>query len=245
MLLTSCKKEINLKTDDKSGNIVIEGNITNQPGPYYVRVTKSVALTDLNQYPAVTNATVIISDNIGQKDTLQYVSAGRYKTTHLITAPGNTYKLRVETDGKSYTAESTMPQAVVLEDLIQKSITLSGSVYYNILPVFTDPQQLGNRYLFIIHVAESKSKSYSLFTDNINNGMVNQREIPMGDLSVGNTVSVEMQCIGSNIYTYNLALNRTSGNNQQTPANPPSNISNGALGYFSAHTSITKSIVIK
>ncbi|WP_262511540.1 hypothetical protein [Chryseobacterium carnipullorum] len=39
------KRRSTLDLDDKSGNIVIEGNVTNQPGPYFVRITKSVAFT--------------------------------------------------------------------------------------------------------------------------------------------------------------------------------------------------------
>ena len=115
--LTSCEKEINLDLEDKSGNIVIEGNVTNQTGPYYVKVTKSVAFTEENKYPEVANAIVVISDNTGQADTLQYVADGLYRTTHLVSTPGNTYDLNVTAEGKNYTAESTMPQPVTLDSL--------------------------------------------------------------------------------------------------------------------------------
>ena len=68
-LVTSCEKEIDLDLEDQSGQIVIEGNITDQAGPYFVKITKSVAFTQANQYPAVTNAQVILSDNTGQTET--------------------------------------------------------------------------------------------------------------------------------------------------------------------------------
>ncbi|MFC3157380.1 DUF4249 family protein [Chryseobacterium arachidis] len=78
-LVTSCEKEIDLDLEDQSGKIVIEGNITDQPGPYYLRITKSVAFTETNQYPAIENAQVVLSDNTGQTETLQYVGNGNYK----------------------------------------------------------------------------------------------------------------------------------------------------------------------
>ena len=52
-LVISCEKEINLDLEDQSGNIVIEANITDQAGPYYVKITKTVAFTQANQYPSI------------------------------------------------------------------------------------------------------------------------------------------------------------------------------------------------
>jgi hypothetical protein len=58
-----------------------------------------------------------------------------------------------------------------------------------------------------------------------------------------------MQSIDHTIFTYYSALLEISGDGGAgggvTPSNPPSNINNGALGYFSAHTVQKKSIVIQ
>ena len=66
---------------------------------------------------------------------------------------------------------------------------------------------------------------------------------------VGDTITVEMNCIDDKIYTYFSALLQLSGGGGPgggiTPTNPPSNISNGALGYFSAHTVRVKTAVIE
>jgi hypothetical protein len=49
-----------------------------------------------------------------------------------------------------------------------------------------------------------------------------------------------MYCIDSSVYNYFFQLAQSSGagafNTTASPANPTSNISNGAYGYFSAHT---------
>lgn len=254
LLFSSCEKEIDLQLDDKSGTIVIEGNITDQQGPYYVHITRSVAFTEDNQYPAITDAIVTISDNAGQSETLQYEGDGRYKTSSLVSSPGNTYTLNVLIDGVNYTAQSTMPSPVTLDGLIQDSITIAGETTYNILPVYTDPSFLGNRYLFILTIDGKTDKTLQVFSDNINNGMVNQRTIMPSlddddEIVPGDIINVEMQCIDQNIYTYYSALIQISGGGgpggSVTPANPPSNINNGALGYFSAHTTASKSMVIQ
>ncbi|MBB6370576.1 DUF4249 domain-containing protein [Chryseobacterium shigense] len=258
--VTSCEKEIDIDLDDRSGNIVIEGNITNQAGPYTVRITKSVAFTQANQYPAVTGAQVILSDNTGQTETLQYVGDGKYVTTVFTGVAGRTYTLKIQAEGKEYTAQSTMPQPVEFDGLTQDSFTFGGETTYTLLPIFTDPVELGNRYLFNFTVNSIPKKTFEVFSDNINNGLVNQRPLflPNEDneddpsdhkVVPGDTVYVEMQSIDNNIFTYYSALLQISGDGGPgggiTPTNPPSNISNGALGYFSAHTIQKRSIVIQ
>lgn len=257
-LVTSCEKEIDLDLGDQSGNIVIEGNVTDQAGPYYVKITKSVAFTEANQYPAIENAQVILSDNTGQTETLQYVGNGTYQTSTFVGQSGRTYTLKIQAEGKEYLSQSTMPEAVAFDNLEQDSFIVGGETSYTLLPVFTDPQTLGNRYLFVYTVNNNPKKFFSEFSDNVNNGMANQRPLLLpnddGDnpddikVVVGDAIHVEMQCIDQNVYTFYSALLQLSGGGPGggiTPANPPSNISNGALGYFSAHTVRKKSVVIQ
>ncbi len=256
-LLTSCEKEIDLDLKDQSGQIVIEGNVTDQAGPYFVKITKSVAFTEANQYPAIADAEVILSDNSGQTETLQYVGNGTYQTSTFVGQPGKIYTLKITAEGQQYTAQSTMPDAVDFEDLEQDSFMVGGETSYTLLPVFTDPPALGNRYLFSYTVNNNPKKFFSEFSDNVNNGMPNQRPLilPNDDtevddikVTVGDTIHVEMQCIDQSVYTYYSALLQLSGGGPGggvTPTNPPSNISNGALGYFSAHTVRKRSTVIQ
>lgn len=257
-LFTSCEKEIDLDLDDQSGNIVIEANVTDQPGPYQVKITKSVAFTENNIYPIVSNAIVVLSDNTGQSETLNHVGQGIYETNTFTTAHGRTYSLKITAEGKEYTATSTMPQPVVLEDLQQDSFLVAGELSYTLLPIFTDPVTLGNRYLFSYRLNNNPKKTFEAFSDNVNNGMANQRPLllPNDDedgesekTKVGDTIYVEMQCIDTNVFTYFSSLLQIIDGGGPgggiTPSNPPSNISNGALGYFSAHTVSKKSYVIQ
>ena len=258
LLLTGCEKEIDLDLEDQGGKIVIEANVTDQAGPYYVKISKSVAFTENNVYPVIKDATVVLSDNTGQTETLKYIGEGLYETHTFSAVPGRTYTLKVSAEGKEYTAQSKMPESVLLEDLQQDSFMVAGELSYTLLPIFTDPPALGNRYLFSYYVNNS-GKIFEAFSDNVNNGMQNQRPLLLpnedeedGDgkkTKVGDTVYVEMQCIDSNVYTYFSALLQIIDGGGPgggiTPTNPPSNISNGALGYFSAHTVSKKTYVIQ
>ena len=256
-LITSCEKEIDLNLEDQSGNIVIEGNITDQAGPYFVKITKSVAFTQTNQYPAVEGAKVTLSDDAGNTETLQYAGNGYYQASTFQGQRGRTYTLKILAEGKEYLSQSKMPESVDFQGLQQDSFLVAGETSYTLLPIFTDPPALGNRYLFRYNVNDRSKANFLEFSDNVNNGLPNQRPLllPNDDedgsvkVKVGDTISVEMQCIDDKVYTFYSALLQLSGGGGPgggvTPTNPPSNISNGALGYFSAHTVRVKTAVIE
>ncbi len=252
--MVSCEKNIDLDLEDQSGKIVIEGNITDDTGPYLVKITKSVAYTSAESYTVIEDAKVIISDNTGQSETLTYAGDGFYVTNTFTAEPGRTYTLKVTAEGQQYSAQSTMPQPVLFDGLEQDSFMVAGEKSYTLLPIFTDPPALGNRYLFIFYVNNTSHKFFAEFSDNVNNGLPNQRPLLMPNdkdgikVKAGDTIHVEMQCIDQNIFTYYSALLQILDGGAGagvTPANPPSNISNGALGYFSAHTVRTQNKVIQ
>lgn len=254
-LIISCEKEIDLNLEDQSGKIVIEGNITDQPGPYFVKITKSVAFTQGNEYPPIEDAQVVLSDDMGQTETLEYIGKGIYQASNFQGQSGRTYTLKIKAEGKEYTAQSTMPESVDFEGLEQDSFKVGGEISYTLLPIFTDPPALGNRYLFSYVVNNSSKKNFLEFSDNVNNGLPNQRPLLLpnddGDgsvkVKVGDEITVEMQCIDDKVYTFYSALLQLSGGGGDgvTPTNPPSNISNGSLGYFSAHTVRVRTTIVE
>jgi hypothetical protein len=76
-LVFGCIEEFELHPDKTKLRLVVEGVITNLPGPYYIRLTESHTgsfiepdRSVVDSAKAVMNATIIISDNINQVDTL-------------------------------------------------------------------------------------------------------------------------------------------------------------------------------
>lgn len=244
-IFSACEKEIDVDLNSSQPQIVIEGNITDQPGPYYVKISKSVNFSDANNFPQVSNALVIISDNTGITDTLTEISAGLYQTNIITGVVGNTYNLSVNVEGKSYYANSTMPNKVTLDSLRFTAFSNPGSENsYLVVPVYTDPANQSNNYRFVLSVNGVLDKSYIVFDDNVSNGEVNERPIISNsddEITLGDTVSIEMRCIDDNTYLYFFALGEIASGGPGggiTPNNPPNNIvGNKSLGYFAAYTS--------
>ncbi|WP_293908279.1 DUF4249 domain-containing protein [Sphingobacterium sp. UBA5670] len=245
-LLASCEKEIDIDLNNSDPQIVIEGAITDQPGPYYVKISKSVNFSEPNSYPPVSGAYVTITDNNGNIDVLTEIEAGLYQTNTTLGIPGNTYNLNVSIDQVDYFATSTMPQKVMLDSLqFELWSGPDGDDNYVTIPVYTDPPTLGNSYRFIMTINGVKDDTYYVDNDIIGNGVTNTRALinPDTDIALNDTVEFEMRCIDTQTYVYFNTLSQISGggpNGGVTPSNPPNNITGGrALGIFSAYTTQT------
>jgi hypothetical protein len=242
-LFISCEKAVDLKYKDNQSMVIIEGNITNEPGPYFVKITKSITLSDTGNYPAIDNAIVTISDNAGNSETLTPQGNGRYRANTLIGVPGRMYSLTVNADNQIYTAQSTMPQPVLFDSIKVEQFAFGGEIERNIIPVYTDPVAKGNNYRFILFVNNKLINQHFVQNDEVTNGIINTMRLEIDDNTVtlkpGDSITLEMQCIDKKpaLYYTTLALMGDTGpGGGTTPNNPPTNISNGALGVFSAHT---------
>lgn len=247
LFFTGCEKVVDLKYKNNPSRIVIEGNISNVAGPYFVKITKSVRLTETGAYPVVDNATVTISDDAGNSETLAPQGNGTYKTATLNGVAGRTYTLTVQAEGQTYTAQSTIPQPVPFDSIKVEAIMSTGEMEYNLIPVYHDPAAKGNNYRFILSVNNKLINQHLIQNDDVKNGVVNtvRLEINNDDLELksGDQIDMTMQCIDPKVALYyrTLALMGDSGpGGGTTPNNPPGNISNEALGVFSAHTITSK-----
>ncbi len=244
VLLISCEKEIALDLKNSESQIVINGDITDQSGPYLVKIHKSHAVSDTASYQMISQAVVVISDNNGIVDTLKEVRPGYYQTSKIIGKIGNTYFLNVNYSGKVYSSVCKMNTKVDLDSLIQAETKFGSSVQKLLIPIFKDPVELGNRFRVVMKINGFQDRNTNVFNDVINNGQKNFFPIfTKLELKTGDSVNVELQSIDENVHSYFFTLYNIE--NGAIPTNPPSNISGGCLGYFSAHSSSKLNIVIK
>lgn len=244
----SCTKVIDVNLDKTEPKLVVEGNITDTTGPAMIKLTKTINIDKNNNFPGVSGAIVTISDNAGNSETLHEVEAGIYQTKTLVGVPGRTYTLTVQSEGTTYTAVSMMPVKVAYDSLGFKDVqTFDGMVPYPTV-YYRDPVGQGNYYRAVRYVNGIPDGELYIESDEFIDGKNRAAILFNGggrdeedNLKPGDVVTVEMQCIDKTIYEYLLEREEADGNSQAaSPANPTGNISNGAAGYFSAHTSETK-----
>jgi hypothetical protein len=246
----SCQKVIDLNLKNSDIKYVVEGIITNEPGVCKVILTQSKPFYENNQFPTVSGATVTIKDN-DVEFSLPETQPGVYETSSINGTPGHVYELSVAIDNNVFTATSKMPLPVLLDTLY-----ISNGPYgqFKFATVgYTDPMGVSNNYRFVQYLNAIKDPAIFWQNDEFTDGQFVSTQLDTGvdkkddprNIKSGDTVMIEMQCIDEAVYKYwySLHFNGGDGGNIATPANPVTNLSGGALGYFSAQTVNQKTVI--
>ena len=258
ILANGCEKVVSIDLNQADPHIVIEANVTDQPGPYSVMLSKSGNyFIDTLYFPPVLNALVVVTDDQGQRDTLHETIPGTYQSTTLAGIIGRTYQLKVVAEGEEYDAASSMPNKVVIDSiyaLIRREARDQPG--YDIYVFFKDPPELGNYYRInarssaIIPADSIDGRRYRLYSDKLTNGNEMEERIRAGrNVQVGDTITVDLESIDWATYDYFNTLRDVLSSDRAVsslaPANPNTNISNGSLGHFSAYTVDTRKVIIR
>jgi hypothetical protein len=127
-----------LNADDSKPMLVVEGQITDQEGPFSVRLTTTGPVSKYYTPKPVINADVRIIDDQGNSFQLNGNSSGFYETEekNLKGIPGNKYTLTVTTieDGLQYTSMPVLMQEVpdidsVYFKQVTKPMVINGLTY--------------------------------------------------------------------------------------------------------------------
>ena len=82
--LNSCQQVVSIDLNKADPHIVIEGIVSDQQGPYAVKISKTGNYFEPSLYfPPVSGAQIVITDDKGQRDTLKEVDQGTYFSTTL------------------------------------------------------------------------------------------------------------------------------------------------------------------
>jgi len=191
---------------------------------------------------------------------------GFYKTQHLVGIPGRTYFLKVLSEGKEYQAQDFMQSVPEIDSVnfIKKAPEPGKSPIVTPLLYFSEPQNIKNYYLIQLN-EEISIRSYSAgilwqfsilsdeFLQPYVNGLnINQGETPRSVeypiFQEGDSFYIALSSITKNAYEYYKILLKQFKNDggafQPSPGSPPTNISNGALGYFRASAISEKRVKI-
>ncbi len=239
LIVSACTKEIKPNLRTSTPTLVIEGNITNLPGPYTVKLSQSVIFYDSNNVIPVSGGHIRISDNAGNTDSLIEVSPGTYHTTTIAGVPGRTYHLSVYSGGKQYDGYSTMPPPVpVLGVGAFPFNDPSGSKRIFCYVEFQDPAGVANYYNGYMYINGKRQKKINPGNDQGVDGQFQDYFLSTDSTAkIKDTIIGELDAIDLPIFNYwNTLAGSTLSSQTAAPGNPTSNISNNALGYFSAYS---------
>lgn len=251
--LSSCEKIIELDTDQVEAKYVIEANLNDAPGGCEVMITQMIDIQQPNVYPPVKNAAVTITEVGGNTIKLHEIVPGRYTSFDIRAEEGKTYRLKVATGDHVFTASCKVPEKVTLDSVFINDFTGFGDVRKFAYVVFKDPPEMENWYRFLQFKSGVQNSNIFILSDEFSNGRVINTFLAYFDQSdvqridAGDTIRIEMQCISKPVYDFfrSLSQSSTGGTEVIAPGNPISNIAGGAIGYFNAYISQSKTVIAK
>ncbi len=274
--LVACEKTITISPDEKESRLVVEAQIENGQPPI-VSLSSS-----LNYFSEIDSATLANSFVHGAKVSVTTANttypltessvsqAGNtayfYSTPQVILSgiPGASYTLTIETGGRKYTANTTIPPLAKKVDSLwwKKAPFADDSTEVILMARITDPPGLGNyiRYFTRVNRGVFLPGFNSVFDDQIIDGKTYEIEIAKGvsknevqnrrddrNFKRGDTVVFKHCNIDKASYdfwrTWEFGY-QSIGNPFSSPGKVTGNISNGALGSFCGYGAEYKTLII-
>ena len=269
--MSACERLIQIDTPEELENISIESWVSTEDRPWEIRITRSQAYYQQDSAKGELDALVIISDDAGLSDTLQAIGAGRYRSKVSRPAvPGRTYQLSVRLDGQEYTASDYCRFQYPIDTLAAYYLKENNGFIQKGWYVFEQAQEWeapGDYYEWFIYRNDTLIQDFGIITDEdqfrdnsyfnlnidrndplkgIDQGIL-PRPFPLR-FEPGDSVEVIQTCINRGYYDFlqevQRQLSNTGGPFSSPPANPNSNISNGAYGYFSVVNTVRAKAVV-
>lgn len=252
----SCQKE-NYELDIKSTDsiLIVDGRVQSNKGDVMVNLSKTTGFLGNNPQSLVGDASVFITVNGGDEQMLEYIGEGNYRLDTVNVAVGTDYNLRIVWNEQEFTSFTTMKEMVPV-----------GTFIFEETPSF-GPQEDGPTFNFnmILNIDLTQVNYYiteAFVYDSITGEFIDRASLHwddeaytnnpaffpffVKDFPVGDSVYVKFSQITFETFNFYNTLSDVGGQNPSSlaPANPTSNITNGAIGDFGAFATYEARFVI-
>jgi len=260
--LSSCLDAVDIDIPEGRPILVVEGQITDQATPGWVKLSMTQAYFKDTQAPVVRGATITLTDDQGSRDVLREVSPGLYQGDGTVRGRvGGRYTLTVEADGQTYQADTEIKRTPEIDSVsveYKQGQHFFDDGYY---ALYNGPELpgVGDYYRFKVF------KNGKLFNDPgdlivrsdelVDGNYIGRVQLNDEPLVRGDKLKVELNAIPRDYFYF---LNEMFGqiNNvglfATTPANVRTNIRNvnpsadkPAVGYFAGFTVRTDSVTVR
>ncbi|MFM9839356.1 MAG: DUF4249 domain-containing protein [Cyclobacteriaceae bacterium] len=145
-ILSACVERIDFKVPSAQLLTVVEGTISNDPGPYKVKITKGLTLEGSSSLISVQKAKIKLYDNLGNVEAFKETDPGVYETGGVIRGEiGRSYYILIETaDGKMFESEPDRLNPVgEIEDIrfefeARTSVKSFGEIVEDVFNIYVD-----------------------------------------------------------------------------------------------------------
>ncbi|WP_310391777.1 DUF4249 domain-containing protein [Hymenobacter sp.] len=266
LALTACEDVIDVTIPTARPLLVVEGAVTDQPGPYTVKLTRTVAYFDAQPQPPVPGAVLTLRDDAGQTETLREQAPGVYASRTFQGRIGGRYTLTIEAEGEQYQAETEIRRTPPIDSIRAEFRAKTGLDEEGYYVLYYGPELpgVGDYYRFkVFRNGQLLNRPSDLFvrSDELVDGRyigafeLNNNQAEEITFVPGDRIKVEMNSVPRDYFFF---LNEivTQLNNTGLFAAPPANVRTNvrnvnaqsaqtAVGYFAGYTVRQDSLVVR
>ncbi len=254
LAVQSCKEKIEMDVPEGEQKYVIESELTTETDSSFVKITKTAAYFSKDPYPVVDNANITVNGT-----PFLYVGNGVYKPAVPYVATINTiYNLNIDVDGKQFTSSSLLHPMFRIDSFYQVFKPKEGFLQegYSINYIgFDDRPKTKYTYFrlgyFDTLVMRDSMQGFKILFSSEETPLNEPYsfELPFTRFQPGDECIMIFRSVDKAMNDFILAYeNQTSGAPgpfQVPPANLPTNIKGGAIGYFATYDVIRKRYKVK
>jgi hypothetical protein len=264
--MSGCETVVDWELPDSDPALVVECQLTNVDEFWNLTLSMTQSYFSSEDPPAVTDAQVSIVDDLGNRDTLFHVAEGLYETTSSKKCVvGRKYTLEINHAGKEYFATEEVRAQLPFDTvgaIYNPGIAGFADPGYYLIEIAQESEAMGDYYQWLVYQNDTllddfyildtdEFADFSYFNRNFDIDQASEENLPRPFpflLELGDTVRLEQNCMSKNYYDFlvDIQTQRSSDGSpfSSPPANPISNISNGAFGYFSVVNKISTTVIV-
>lgn len=254
VLVQSCKEKIDLDIPGGAPKVVVEAEVTTETDSSYVKLTKTADFYSTAAYPVIPDATVTVNG-------IPFIHKGNgiYRPASPYTGTiGQIYNLSISADGQTFTSSSVLEPMFRIDSIFQEFKPKQGfldegySINYK---GFDDRSKIKYTYFrlgyFDTLVHRDSMDDFKVLFDNTLTpiGQEYSFELPFTRFKIGDECILVFRSVTKDmndfLEAYNTQTSGAPGPFQVPPANLPTNMKGGAIGYFATYDVIRRRHTIK
>lgn len=264
-----CEDPISIDLPSSRSYLVVEGWITDQPGPYRIKLSQTLPFDSKETNPKISGASVSILSRASSYQLIEDADApGEYLTdsAELVGMVGMSYRLAIEVNGKTIVSDTKeMRPSPPIDTLTYTFVenvfvpeTFSFTSGFLVTGFVTDSSTRNDYYRWKVSengVSYSRAQDLILITDRFFNGQRFGFEVSGILFQEGDTVTIEQYSIDQSAFEYLRNLNTQAIGLGKSTSTPPSTVrgnlrnladdSEVILGFFGVSSVSQQGVVIQ
>ena len=236
-ITAACQEEIDLEPPKTEPIVIIDAIITTAPSQSYVILSTTLPYNDDKPNPPIYDAIVEIENSENEHIVFKHTHNGRYlPPSNALFQEKERYRLTVTHNERIYSAESLMPNYVPLENGTINSLP-EFPLFKQAQADFQDPKGTRNYYMWEIFADKKRINRTNilLYEDSEADGEKKLYSVIIPIPKSGSVISLNLLSITKKTFEYYTTLKEFTEENtsfQFGIENPSTNITGGALGFF-------------